>query len=519
MHAFTDPRTDPSPAEGTRPGRKARHDRELDDLLRLCREGRLYDVERWIGEGRPLQLWGERSVRRGRVRSALEIALEGGNHALILLLLCNGYDPNVEPTCPLDLALRSRRWDLLDLLLEWGADPREVDLQTLFDTYRSNLWERFRAMGVDLAGGHALGYTLAYHTSNKPAFGFAKRYREHDPKIQGELNIALAHHAEEGNEKGVQLCLWAGADAHAPARSLRDGDRSEEDDGEGEGERFEGFNAIWRACLRGHAEILKRLGPDPLRDDFGDLYSVAGSSAVVELLARCEPPKKIGELIRSHLWRLALRPEWSGWGSMDTLRKLFEVGGRWTDGSADEIAGVRRLLLKTADRTFVDLMKLLALHDYCSPEVLRELARTPSMRARMEKVGFIPRSPEHARRFDEQPPTRSREVLAKCGVAVPRPTFPLPRSVQIGTWRRNGREIRLDRTSLFDHVWTTPVAKLAEEWGLSGPGLAKACRRLQIPVPPRGFWARLAAGERVRRPRLATLKPGEAEEIVIWAPL
>jgi len=34
-------------------------------------------------------------------------------------------------------------------------------------------------------------------------------------------------------------------------------------------------------------------------------------------------------------------------------------------------------------------------------------------------------------------------------------------------------------------VWSVPVDKLATEWGLSGRGLAKACRRLKIPVPSR----------------------------------
>ena len=63
-----------------------------------------------------------------------------------------------------------------------------------------------------------------------------------------------------------------------------------------------------------------------------------------------------------------------------------------------------------------------------------------------------------------------------------------------------------------------PVDGLAEEWGLSGRGLAKACRRLSVPVPPRGCWARVAAGRRVRRPKLSLLPPGEAEEVVVWVP-
>jgi len=135
------------------------------------------------------------------------------------LLLCNGYDPNLERWCPLDRALKSRRWDLLELLLEWGADPLRISVGDLLDTYNSKLFERFRGLGVDLTAGHELAYALGYHTSNKPLFGYVKHHRD-DPKIQKELDVALAHHAKEENEKGVQLCLWAGANPHAAVPDL-----------------------------------------------------------------------------------------------------------------------------------------------------------------------------------------------------------------------------------------------------------------------------------------------------------
>ncbi len=178
---------------------------DLVELHRLCRESRIYEVERWIAAGRPLQLAHGTRLRE-QTKSALKIALEARNHALVHLLLCNGYEPNLERDSPLNEALQSRRWDLVDLLLEWGTDPRDISGSDLLDTYNSKLFERFRALGVDLTAGHELAYALGYHTSNKPLFGFVKRHRE-DPKIQKELDIALAHHASEENEKGIQMCL------------------------------------------------------------------------------------------------------------------------------------------------------------------------------------------------------------------------------------------------------------------------------------------------------------------------
>ena len=78
-------------------------------LHELCRQGRLYDVERWIVEGKPLQLTPEAIAKGTRPKTALQIALETGQHSLALLLLKSGYRLDLERYSPLDLALRSRR--------------------------------------------------------------------------------------------------------------------------------------------------------------------------------------------------------------------------------------------------------------------------------------------------------------------------------------------------------------------------------------------------------------------------
>ena len=516
MDSFVNPRSHPTPRASRAPCPTTSDPDQLVELHRHCREGRLYDVENWVRSGRPLQTApGTPVVPRKRATSALEIALAAGNSALALLLLCNGYDPNREPHSPLDLALRARRFDLVDLLLAWGADPQGADLDDLFNTYRLDLFERFQALGVSLTAGHALASALAYHTSNRPLFGFAKRYRESDPKIQTELNIALAHHVGEGNEKGVQLSVWAGADPHAPAPSLRFPTVSEADASADDGDRFFGFSAVYEACLCGRAAILKRLGPDPARDDFEELYRAARGTEVIEILLRLARPRDVGALIDSHLRHMSLG--FSDWGAKYALSRLFELGVRWEGSSAETIAAVRWSLLKLPDHTFVDVVKLLATEGHCEQENLRELARTPSMLRRLKRVGFIHASLGEPGQVPQPRPTRAREVLSKLGVVVPKPAKPLrlPRTVRIGPSRANGGQVRLDRAGLYEAVWSQPVATLAEQWGLSGPGLKKVCRRLQIPVPPRGYWARVKVGQRQRRPALPRLPAGEAEEIII----
>lgn len=56
-------------------------------------------------------------------------------------------------------------------------------------------------------------------------------------------------------------------------------------------------------------------------------------------------------------------------------------------------------------------------------------------------------------------------------------------------------EITFKREDLYNEVWSTPMIKLGEKYGLSDNGLRRVCRALNIPVPERGYWAKRAAGQ------------------------
>ncbi len=63
---------------------------------------------------------------------------------------------------------------------------------------------------------------------------------------------------------------------------------------------------------------------------------------------------------------------------------------------------------------------------------------------------------------------------------------------------RKTKEYKISREALYELIWSRPMWKVAPEFGISGAGLAKLCRRHGIPVPERGYWARLAHGKRVK---------------------
>ena len=73
------------------------------------------------------------------------------------------------------------------------------------------------------------------------------------------------------------------------------------------------------------------------------------------------------------------------------------------------------------------------------------------------------------------------------------------------TESKEPRKIVLTREELYARVWAQPMAVVAPTLWISDVGLRGRCMGMNIPVPPRGYWARKHAGQRVHQPPLPTL--------------
>jgi hypothetical protein len=67
--------------------------------------------------------------------------------------------------------------------------------------------------------------------------------------------------------------------------------------------------------------------------------------------------------------------------------------------------------------------------------------------------------------------------------------------------------LTLSREDLYELAWSKPMSELAKDFGISDVALAKRCKRLGIPVPGRGYWARVDAGQTPHRPKLPKREP------------
>ena len=69
------------------------------------------------------------------------------------------------------------------------------------------------------------------------------------------------------------------------------------------------------------------------------------------------------------------------------------------------------------------------------------------------------------------------------------------------------------REQLYESVWSEPMQQLSKQVGISDVAIAKHCRKAGIPVPTRGYWAKLQSGKPVTRERLAPRDLGTVNHI------
>lgn len=69
------------------------------------------------------------------------------------------------------------------------------------------------------------------------------------------------------------------------------------------------------------------------------------------------------------------------------------------------------------------------------------------------------------------------------------------------------------REELYNEIWTEPVITVAKKYGMSDNGLRKQLRKLGIPLPPPGYWARVVAGQKVSKPALSRIT-GELKKYI-----
>ena len=365
---------------------------EIKPLVELCRAGKLFEIQAWIKTGKPVNPPTRQHSSR---KSPLQWAIDLGFHSLVVVLLKAGVELNEgDRYSALQHALREKRLDLLQLLMDHGADVKSVDMRDVFETYDPELMEFFIEQGADCETGNPLA--LAFCHRIRPALRIFKQYKDRFPSFQEQVNIALRYHCKEGNQKWISLMLWVGADpcAPGPSRSDQPPDSDLEE------------SALEFAALYGRAEVfrMRQIRLDPKQNRAFDLVRVACYGKSSELLQRLIEmgyplndqanggSSLISQLLQGMSW--CWHPDTpKGKRNIDTdearekmkmLHLVVKHGARWIPVKPREIHYVRMELLKMIPDYTAELVWIMTAYGGCDRGVIVELLRTPSVRRHVE---------------------------------------------------------------------------------------------------------------------------------------
>ena len=243
---------------------------ESKALTALCRSGRLYEIERWISAGKAIAT--HPSIKKTPLLTAVEI----GFHSLIALIARN--EPRQEEKDrALLVAVRRKRLDFVEVLVEHGADVRAVPLEEVLLTWDQALMQFFLGRSADPVTGNPfmVAFQNKVQRALRPFVDYKKAHPEFADALQSQADRALRYFAGRADIKWISLLMWAGANPRSLGPDL---DERYVDQPECH------TTALQEACSNGSLEALKKLRPDSHTDNLSDLLRAAALSDSKELI-------------------------------------------------------------------------------------------------------------------------------------------------------------------------------------------------------------------------------------------
>jgi len=368
---------------------------EAKQLIALCRAGRLYEVEQWINEGWSLDI--SAATRRGRQRNLLEIAVEAGFHSMVELLAKRGSD-EFSKNAALTQAVSLHRLDLVELLVQHGADINSISLADVLLDWEPKMIRFFLDRGADPIQGRpfAVAFGARIRTALRPFLECKESHPELALQLQEQLDCALRHFCAEGDLKWVSLLAWAGGDARSRGPSL-------EKDYTEDPECY--TSGLEEACRSENAEVLKKLKPDPGRDNLPVLLREAamwGRQTTLEYLLGFgvnpnDKPNGGSSALDTALWDLnfgrfnpygsrGLKSRYDVSNAFDCLGVLVAHGAVWNPDDTYHVSSLRRTLLDCEPSVTIELLGLFRKHHTCPAELVHKLLGTPRMKEHLKTV-------------------------------------------------------------------------------------------------------------------------------------
>lgn len=447
----------------------AKSNEELAPLRDAVKAGKLRDVQEWLASGKPIHF----PSTTGH-HSIIETAAKTGFYSMVEVLLPEWPDKDTL-NIALNRAIRENYPEIAILLLDHGADANYPYLSEVAECYSPDLMNSFLDHGVDIADDDALAYAIAAQV--RPIAGV---FRERCPGIPGaeiQLAKALKYFVDEGNHRWVGLTLWMGANPRLRVPCM------------GEEHDSDPTNAIEDAYYHDDLQSIKLFKFDPSLDNPQEYLNLLPKPDLRLIRPLLEAGARINNkpnggcslvdrCVSSFGWWTRRRErEGKGPDPYKSLEALIGLGARFVPDDDSHYRWIRDSICALGEHDTYLLLGAIA--EAATWEIVFKILRTPRVR---EHIGCGP-----------------KQFLKWLGTDDPDENEEEDDDMARGPFQ-------VSRRQLYNEIWQLPMQKVAAKYDISDVGLAKICRKHDIPRPPRGYWAKVAAGKKVKKPSLPKMK-------------
>ncbi len=265
-------------------------------------------------------------------------------------------------------------------------------LQTFCSPGNQKLIRFFLDPGADPVEGRpfAEAFGAKVRTALRPFVEYQRAHPELAAELQEQLDCALRHFCGEADLKWVSLLMWAGGDPRSRGPCL---EKEYTEDPECY------TSGLEEACRAENLDVLKKLKPDPGRDNLTELLRSAaiwGRKATLEYLLeiganpndRANGGSSVLDTVLGHLSfvgfdaynRKRLKSKYDVSRSLDCVSVLLAHSAVWNPEEAYEMNSLRRMLLECEPDVTIELLQMFRKHNACPASQVHRLLGTPRMK-------------------------------------------------------------------------------------------------------------------------------------------
>jgi len=290
----------------------------------------------------------------------------------------------------------ARRLDLVELLLANGADIKSIPLADVLLAWEPQMMRFFLDHGADSLAGRpfAVAFGEKIRTALRPFVEYKRAHPELGVQLQEQLDCALRYFCSKGDLKWVSLLMWAGGDPRSRGPCLYE-EYTEDPECYTSG--------LEEACRSENPDVLRRLKPDPSRDNFSELLHHAAfwpRKATLEYLLEigANPNDKANggssaldaamrdlSFVGFNPYRSkALKSKYEVSKTLDCVRGLLAHGAIWNPDEGYGLNSLRRSLVECEPAVTIELLRLFRQHNACPAERVHKLLGTPRMKEHLK---------------------------------------------------------------------------------------------------------------------------------------